>query len=383
MVDFQRRVGSGTLVDLFCGCGGFSLGAEFAGFNSIAAVDLDPTLQSGYRRNFPNSKAIQADVGSLDRSDWSQIIGRARPDVLIGGPPCQGFSRIGRRRENDPRNTMIHHFYRHVTMLRPKVFVMENVEGILDGGAAELLMSEIEGVRSVYSVLEPFVVNAAHFGAATTRRRVVVVGYDPREVDPFTQDLLRPQHPSMLTTVRDAISDLPGPQPQEGGGDTFDWADYRVALQHATPYAQRMRRPPPPGLGWREAVARNACGSVSGSTATIHEPRIVARYASIEAGRSDAVTKSPRLEWNGQCPTIRAGTGMDKGAFQAVRPLHPADPRVITVREAARLQAFPDWFTFHPTKWHSFRMIGNSVSPAVSTALLSAIATRVRGALAA
>jgi DNA (cytosine-5)-methyltransferase 1 len=96
-----------------------------------------------------------------------------------------------------------------------------------------------------------------------------------------------------------------------------------------------------------------------------------------EGGKSDPVTKAYRLEWNGQCPTIRAGTGADKGAFQAVRPLHPGKGRVITVREGARLQGFPDWFVFHPTKWHSFRMIGNSVSPIVSKGIFKRLAAKI------
>ena len=95
----EPAASAGTLVDLFCGCGGFSLGAELAGFRSLAAVDLDPALKSGYRRNFPGTKAIQADVSDLDQSDWRIILnGKVRPDGVIGGPPCQGFSSIGKRR---------------------------------------------------------------------------------------------------------------------------------------------------------------------------------------------------------------------------------------------------------------------------------------------
>lgn len=379
----RTSIQAGTMVDLFCGCGGFSLGAELAGFRSLAAVDIDPTLQGGYRRNFPDSKAVRADVGQLDRAAWTDMIGWKRPDVVIGGPPCQGFSRIGRRRDEDPRNTMVHHFYRHVALLRPKVFIMENVEGILDKSVVEPLQAAMESVRGLYTVLPPFVVNAAHFGAATTRRRVVIVGYDPGDVDPLTESALRPVVPNRLATVRDAIFDLPVPAAADANVGDFDWRDYSVALQDAASYAQELRRPPPPGLGWDVAVARNACGSVSGSIATVHQSRVADRYAAVTPGRCDAVTKSQRLDWDGQCPTIRAGTGMDKGAFQAVRPLHPAEPRVITVREAARMQGFPDWFTFHPTKWHSFRMIGNSVAPAVSRGLLSAIATHIGTKLAA
>src|ERR1043166_723987 len=90
----------GTLVDLFSGCGGFALGGQLAGFRSLAAIDIDPRLQSSYSRNFPKSRPIQADVSHLDATAWRQLIGKVRPDGLIGGPPCQGFSWIGRRRKN-------------------------------------------------------------------------------------------------------------------------------------------------------------------------------------------------------------------------------------------------------------------------------------------
>ncbi|HFX4291534.1 TPA: DNA cytosine methyltransferase, partial [Escherichia coli] len=100
---------------------------------------------------------------------------------------------------------------------------------------------------------------------------------------------------------------------------------------------------------------------------------VKARYSSILPGMVDPVSKSKCLLWDGLCPTLRAGTGSDKGSHQAVRPLHPEEGRVITVREAARLQGFPDWFVFHHTKWHSFRMIGNSVSPLMSKHIMGEI----------
>lgn len=365
-----------TVVDLFCGCGGLSLGAELAGFRSIAAVDIDPTLQSAYRRNFPHARAVEGSVAELDASDWKRIIGKERPSGVVGGPPCQGFSWIGRRRKDDPRNSLIHHFYRQVEILRPKFFIMENVEGLLHEDNSELLQSALERIAGTYRILGPVVVNAAHFGAATNRRRVVVVGYDPDEVDALSLETIQPTPPKKLATVRDAISDLPTPIPVPVPKEAvYGWAEYPSRpLARVSDYARRLRRGPPQGLGWSEAVARQAEGYVSGVLETRHSRKVARRYAVVEGGKTDRTTKSYRLRWDGQSPTLRAGTGMEKGAFQAVRPLHPGKARVITVREAARLQAFPDWFVFHPTKWHSFRMIGNSVSPAVAYGLLSGIA---------
>jgi len=115
----------------------------------------------------------------------------------------------------------------------------------------------------------------------------------------------------------------------------------------------------------------------TGHRRTVHTPAVLKRFAAVEQGGFDIVGRHPRLNWNGQCPTLRAGTGSDRGSFQSVRPIHPDDPRVITVREGARLQGFPDCFRFHPTVWHSFRMIGNSVSPIISKVIFSAIKKRI------
>ena len=134
-----------------------------------------------------------------------------------------------------------------------------------------------------------------------------------------------------------------------------------------------MRAIPSMDWGWKDALEQLKNGKISGNFDTIHLPEVSARYGSIIPGNTDPISRSKRLAWDGLCPTLRAGTGADKGSHQAVRPLHPEMPRVITVREAARLQGFPDWFCFHNTKWHSFRMIGNSVSPLVSESVLKVI----------
>lgn len=370
-----------TLVDLFCGAGGFSLGAELAGFSCLAAVDVDPVLQSGYRRNFTGVRAVQGDVAQIDAAAWREILDGHRPDGVIGGPPCQGFSRIGRRRKDDPRNTLVHKFYAQVAILRPAFFVMENVEGILDEENAPVLESAIATVAGLYDIAGPFVVDASACGAATVRRRVIVVGTDPARMDRLRADDFIPDAVAK-TTVRDAIADLPGPLEASGMRRDLGFAAY-PPRRRISAYAKQMRRPPPAGLGDPDVVARLRRGEVSGLAGTRHDPEIVDRYRAVVPGRVEAVGKSYRLKWDGHCPTLRAGTGMEKGAFQAVRPLHPEEPRVITVREAARLQGFPDWFALHTAKWHSFRMIGNSVSPVLSQFLMGRIATRLGAAAAA
>jgi DNA (cytosine-5)-methyltransferase 1 len=232
-------------------------------------------------------------------------------------------------------------------------------------------------------VLGPMVVNAAHFGAATNRRRVVVIGYDPQEMDsPYLEELI-PKEPDQLVTVRDAIADLPNPIPDGEDDRDYGWAKYPTRItKQLSAYALQLRAAPPNGVGWRVAAERHSQGYVSGLVETRHSGEVAKRYAIVPGGKTDRTTKSVRLEWEGQCPTLRAGTGAEKGAFQAVRPLHPGKSRVITVREAARLQGFPDWFVFHPTKWHSFRMIGNSVSPALAHGLFAKLLPKMHAPLA-
>jgi DNA (cytosine-5)-methyltransferase 1 len=363
-----------TCVDLFSGCGGFGLGAEVSGFEIIAAIDIDPALQSAYRINFPHTKALQADISALDEGAWSFVLGRGKPrlDLLIGGPPCQGFSRMGKHQKDDPRNSLIGHFFRHVRLLRPRMFVMENVEGLMDKGKIGFLHGALEELPSWYRIVGPMVVNAADLGAPTTRKRVIVIGYDTRDVDTFNWTEIEQLKVSERVSVRDAISDLPTPIPDSKRNMDFGWARYPSREDRPlSPYAEQCRTLPERSIGAHDALTELIQGRVSGLFSTAHSDKVIDRFIETEQGKVEPVSHYPKLAWSGQCPTLRAGTGVEKGSFQAMRPIHPTQPRVITVREGARLQGFPDWFMFHPTKWHSFRMIGNSVSPVVSAAILS------------
>jgi DNA (cytosine-5)-methyltransferase 1 len=363
-----------TIIDLFCGCGGLGLGAELAGFRSLAAIDKDADLQSAYRLNFPKTQVIQGDISLLDKASWKQILGTRKPDGIIGGPPCQGFSRIGRKLPNDPRNSLVGHFFKQIDNLRPKFFVMENVEGILDAGSKEVLDAALNTLPPNYTVVGPVRINALDCGAATSRKRVVVVGFDPEHIDSIDLDILSSGIRLPPTNVRDAISDLPPPTghnvSMEGG---FAWSKYPDHDNSSSSYAQLSKVMPPEGLGCALALSKLANGEVTGLMPTKHTQAVIERFAETVQGKIEAISRYPRLNLDGYCPTLRAGTGSDKGSYQAMRPIHPVEPRVITVREAARLQGFPDWFLFHPTIWHSFRMIGNSVSPMMSRQILSAI----------
>lgn len=359
-----------TLVDLFSGCGGFGLGAELAGFHSIAAIDIDRTLQSAYKNNFPKTKVINADLSKITEEDWENYIGKTEIDGVIGGPPCQGYSRIGAGDINDPRRKLLQEFFRHINILKPKFFIMENVEGLMDRNNRPQLDKAISTVDKRYKILDPIIIDASKCGAPTTRKRVIIIGYDPLKMPELSTEFFIFNEP--ITTVQEAISDIPPPIEQSDDPENFGFSEYRFN-DNLSEYAKIMRSKPPLNLGTNTAKIELNFGKVSGLFNTIHTDKVRKRYQEIPQGKTDKISKSKKLAWDGLCPTLRAGTGSDKGGHQAVRPLHPEEGRVITVREAARLQGFPDWFTFHPTKWHSFRMIGNSVSPIVSHKILAVI----------
>lgn len=365
------------IVDLFCGCGGFGLGSELAGFHSVAAVDVDETLQSAYKLNFPATRVVKGDLSTMDKDSWKLILQNQKVDGVIGGPPCQGYSRMGKRELGDPRNQLLHHYFRHINLLKPKFFVMENVEGLLDECYRDSFFEALSSVTDDYTVLEPLLVDASDYGAATKRKRVIVFGYKPEFFGELThEDIFSPINENNNVTVRDVLLDLPEPIPQTKDKTDFGWVKYG-RKRSLSAYAQKMRTLPPKHLGSELAVEKLKQNMVSGFFDTVHTKEVIERYRALEPDSVDKISRSKKLCWDGVCPTLRAGTGSDKGSYQAVRPIHPSSPRVITVREAARLQGFPDWFCFHPTKWHSFRMIGNSVSPIVSENIMTNVKNRL------
>lgn len=363
------------ILDLFCGCGGFSLGAHQAGLETVLAIDIDKTLSSAYRLNFPNTVLENLDLSKTSSGALLSHCGHNSIDGIIGGPPCQGFSHMGHRRPSDPRNSLLRHFYSHVMNIQPKFFVMENVPGLLNSAANDDLEKLLNQASELYTIIGPLVVDAAQLGAPTKRKRVIVIGLDKHYFSDILEDEFTGQGLSLETNVKDAIWDLPDPIEEPGDGYGWRKLDLRRTVSS---YANQSRKLPPKNLGWELAKEKLVRGQVSGFQSTSHTRKVIKRFSGVEQGNIDRISKAQRLNWDGLCPTLRSGTGSDKGSYQSVRPIHPEQDRVITVREAARLQGFPDWFVFHSTKWHSFRMIGNSVSPIMSQHILSTILSRLK-----
>jgi DNA (cytosine-5)-methyltransferase 1 len=369
----KRRV-----IDLFAGAGGFSLGAHLAGFAPALAVEIDRDLASSRPLNFPGTKTLYADLGTLAPAQALKEANITPNQVtgIIGGPPCQGYSEMGRQDPRDERNALVGRFFDYVAYIQPSFFILENVPGILEDGLRIHLDEGLSRVGAAYQIVGPMILDAKEFGAATCRQRAVVVGYQTDRVDPLSEADIRAQR-AAPATIHDAIRDVPPPLAAERDASGNFWGRYDTQHHPLSRYARHARRAPPTGLATQEIRTSYRSGRVSGLQPTAHTPAVLERFLALQPGEVDRISKYPRLRWDGFCTTLRAGTGRDHGSFQAARPIHPEEPRVITVREAARIQGFPDWFQFHPTIWHSFRMIGNSVSPYMAEVLLRLLRNRL------
>ena len=369
-------------VDLFSGAGGMSLGFEQAGFDVAAAVEYDPIHCATHQFNFPNCAAICRSVADIDgryiRSH--SRIGDRPVDVLFGGAPCQGFSMIGKRALDDPRNGLVQHFVRLVLELKASYFVFENVRG-LTIGAQRKFLEEIIGEfrKNGYNVLEDYrVLNAAHHGVPQNRQRLFLMG--ARKGFPLpaypdaTHEVNEDAEPGNLfreatPTVWDALRDLPE-------AEDYDELLHRdwVKAQFKTPtiYSALLRGHGNDPNDYSETREFDST-LLTSSLRTIHTELSRKRFLETEPGNTEPVSRFHKLDPNGVCNTIRAGTASDHGAFTSPRPIHPYSARCITVREAARLHSYPDWFRFHVTKWHGFRQIGNSVPPLLARAVASQV----------
>lgn len=363
-----------TGIDLFAGAGGLSLGFEQAGFDIAAAVELDPIHCAVHEFNFPNCAVLCADVSRINAQDIRRAanLQNTPVDVVFGGAPCQGFSLIGKRSLDDPRNRLLREFVRLTVALDARYFVLENVKGLTVGEHRKLLDELIEEFHANgYEMLLPYrVLNAADFGVPQDRRRLFLIG--------AKRGLPLPRYPlhhcPPVTNVWEAIGDLPD-------ADQFpellvsDWTD-KASFGVASKYAQILRglvkdnRDYSQGRTWDRRL-------LTSSLRTEHTELSQRRFKATAPGSVEPVSRFLKLDPSGLCNTLRAGTGSDRGAFTSPRPVHPYAPRCITVREAARLHSYPDWFRFHVTKWHGFRQIGNSVPPllgrAVASELMSAM----------
>lgn len=397
----ERELRRPVAIDLFAGAGGLSLGLEQAGFDVVAAVEYDPVHAATHEFNFPLTKTICGDLSAPleaealcaavqqgmkshghDLDTWDGEV-----DLVAGGPPCQGFSWIGKRLIDDERNRLVFHFYRLVSELRPRYFVMENVPGMAKGGHRSILdelIAEFEEAGYRFpDQMKYRILNAADFGVPQERHRLFLIGTREDQATTATPPHSTVQavpkrswsakSPTLSTlpvgpSVWDAIGDLPNlnrfPRLRAFDGIKLSREAVTAMDASASEYARRLRgieadsadlsRP----RSWDPAL-------LTGSMRTTHTDKSIRRFKATKHGDTEPVSRFYKLDPAGLCNTLRAGSGSERGAFTSPRPIHPHLPRALSNREAARLHSFPDWFRVHATKWHGFRQIGNAVAPLV------------------
>ena len=353
-------------IDLFAGAGGMSLGFEQAGFDIAAAVEIDPIHCATHEYNFPDAATICASVIDLSGDEIRRRanLGNRDIDVVFGGAPCQGFSLMGKRVFDDPRNQLVFHYVRIVRELNPKYCVFENVKGLTLGKHAQFLEELITALGDAgYDVLTPYqVLNAADYGVPQDRRRLFLVCTRKGLKSPNYPE---PQHNRI--TVEEAIGDLPN-------ADSFDELHRTDSVltkwETNSSYARKLRGfdPDSDDYSYQRKFLPDL---LTCSLRTEHTDSSRSRFEATQPGKTESISRFRKLEPHGICNTLRAGTDSARGAHTSPRPIHPFFARVITVREAARLHSYPDWFRLHTTKWHGCRQIGNSVPPLLARAVAS------------
>ncbi|HSD14106.1 MAG TPA: DNA cytosine methyltransferase [Flavobacterium sp.] len=367
-------------IDLFCGCGGMTLGFKWAGFESIIASDIDENCGKTIARNFPETNFILGDISNVNKDDFDNLLNGREVDVITGGPPCQGFSLANKNRnkvEDDPRNKLFYEYVKFIKWYNPKAFVMENVKGLLSmekGKVIKLIKEEFENAGIGYNV-DYKVLKASDYGVPQIRERVILIG--------FRKDLnLFPEFPENSITNEvsawEAISDLP----QIEAGQGQDNVNY--GTKPSNDYQQFMR----------ENSTR-----VTNHIAMRHTQRLIDRFNAIKPGknlldvwethgavkRGNPEQKSEikfsqnnlRLVADKPAPTVAA-------SFQS-NFIHPFLNRNFTAREGARLQSFPDDFIFEGMRtkmsWEiglsQYQQIGNAVPPLMA----KAVADKIKGIL--
>ena len=330
-------------VDLFCGPGGLSRGLSQAGFRVVAAAELDPLAADTYRDNFPGTLMWQGDLKTMHarrvRRDLARMgVRRGELELLAGCPPCEGFSTIrtqnGHLTVQDDRNDLVTDFARMVRIMLPHFVMLENVPALKRDVRFTELLRLLTRLGYVHNSGE--IKDVSKFGVPQRRRRLVLLAARRRVVHlPAT-----PEGDSLPATVRDAIGDLLPPRPEHPRDPLHDYADKRSAA-----VMQRIRHVPIDG-GSRSALPEHLrldCHTTSDGFKDVYG----------------------RMAWDRPSPTITGGcVNPSKGRF-----LHPDQDRAITLREAARLQSFPDEHVFRTTggKYRTAEMIGNALPPAFVT----------------
>jgi len=391
-------------IDLFCGCGGFSLGMIRAGMKCLAAIDFDDSAAETFTKNMPEVRhVLKRNLTRFSPHQLAELIGDEQVDIIVGGPPCQGFSTArqrdganhGKRRlVDDPRRYLYREYLRYVQYFRPRVFVIENVLGIRSAADGEYLTRVQKEARELGYRVHDQIEDARELGVPQKRRRQLFIGVRadlPRYFIPELKPAPRAILPSCCggrqqrdmsdgqPALWDAIGDLPSLQAGQGNPET----DYN--LERRRDHIERR------GSAAKNYLLRvleiDRAEKLHNHIARPHSERDLRDFARLREGENSATAMRDRgvqfefpydtssfkdrytrqSRWQ-PCSTIVAHLSKDGLMF-----IHPTQNRSLTPREAARIQSFPDWFVFPAARTHAFRLIGNAVPPLVAEAVGLAI----------
>ena len=364
-------------VDLFCGAGGLSEGLRLAGYTPALGVDIDPVALRSYRANHPETSIIETDIANLSRRSVLRGCGNEEIDLLAGGPSCQGFSTHGKRRQDDPRNSLLREMLRVARETKPRFVLLENVAGLRSYGRGAF-EAEIaaEFSRSGYSVASG-VLNAADFGVPQLRKRIVFIGtrLDLPLAMPapthYPPGQLMPTGLERHVTVGEALGDLPllGRNLEQAEWDYAsppmcafqEYARFGVAADSKVTLHQAHK----PSDNALRIISRLQEGQKLRDLPDHLLPDRFKRMRTISDGslRRDCTTLYGRLDRGKPAYTITCYfRNVASGAFT-----HPVEDRTLSYREAARLMSFRDSYVFHGPRLP--RQIGNAVPPLLAAAL--------------
>jgi DNA (cytosine-5)-methyltransferase 1 len=405
-------------IDLFCGCGGFSLGLKRAGLACVAAIDNDPDAIEAFSNNFPNVEhVLKRDLTAFMPEELREIIGRQKIDMIVGGPPCQGFSKVrkvdgtnnGKRLIEDPRRLLYKNYLHFVEYFKPSIFVMENVPGIRHAAGGEFFTSVQLDARKLGYRVHATMIHAWQHGVPQKRERQLIIGttsrlpifsmaiYVPQtHADPAKRvNSRRPkeqrggrgrrkklQNP---VTVWEAIGDLPPLDVKSGAFEgEYDPARGRAHLEK---YGSRYML---------DVLEVHRSSGLTAHVSRHHSERDLRDFDRLREGETakGALARGEKMEFpydRGQfmdrytrqhrdhlCSTIVAHLSKDGLMY-----IHPTQRRSLTVREAARIQTFPDSFAFPSSKLIAYRLIGNAVPPLLGQAVGKGIRQYLGAALPA
>ncbi|MBY9015301.1 MAG: DNA cytosine methyltransferase [Candidatus Lokiarchaeota archaeon] len=365
------------LIDLFCGAGGLSLGFELANFRIRLAIELEENYYRAYKRNHSETLSLNEDITLLNCEEISEkYLKNKEIDGIIGGPPCIGFSTVGNRRPDDPRNMLIFYFIQWVKYFKPKFFVMENVPGILSMGKGKVVEKVVNLYKEIGYNCKMEILLAADYGVPQLRQRIFFIGTQGKSVYSLKiqktnknnivmkSDLGKNALPSYLT-VQDALSDILKIKPL-----TKQRVENSTIIYNGPPLTQ-----------YQEYLRENS-NELYDHFAPNHSEIVERRISLIDQGMNHS-SLPKEFQLKGGYPNIYGRlhlkypadtiTGNCGCVSAPGRFIHPTQNRAISIREAARLQSFPDRYKFCGTMREKYKQVGNAVPPLMAYVVAKSI----------